>query len=429
VKTRVIKFGGTSVTGGDRIDTIAAVVRRTLDTHRPIVVVSAFAKVTTLLEQAASSAVLGTHSETYDVLRAVHADAVASMTESSAELRASVDELLRECLAHLEAIAEEQKCSPQRLDEILAFGERLSSMIISVGLTERGIATHTVDAGDLIVTDAHHGDARADLKATRDRLQVMATRWIDVPIVTGFLGATPSGVRTTLGREGSDYSASIVAWALQADDVEIWTDVDGVMTADPRVVSDAHPLRHLTYDELFELASWGAKVVHPKTVRPLRELAIPLTIRNTLSPGDQGTRVGPNEDEGERRGRLGVVQLTSNTIDATDDGGHHLLPEEMTAVLDQMPSPYSVVTAVGDLHDPGAPGTLDGLCERMTEVGVTVHEVIEGSSKRSISYVVALSDGDAVVRMVHDALFPSVGGQVAAPSDNPTSIHSDALHA
>jgi aspartate kinase len=429
VKTRVIKFGGTSVTGGDRIDTIAAVVRRTLETHRPIVVVSAFAKVTILLEQAASAAVRGTHAEAYGVVRGVHADAIRSMTESSAELRASVDELLGECLAHLDLIAEEHTCSPRTLDEILAFGERLSSMIISAALIERGIATHTVDAGDLIITDGHHGDARADLEATRDRLQVMAPRWIDVPIVTGFLGATPSGVRTTLGREGSDYSAAILAWGVHADDVEIWTDVDGVMTSDPRLVSDAHPLRHLTYDELFELSSWGAKVVHPKTVRPLRELGIPLTIRNTLSPSDQGTRVGPSEGEGDQPAQLGVVQLTSDTLDATDNGGRHLLPEDMIALLDEVPTPYSVVTAIGDLHAPGARGRLNGLSESMKGLGVTVHAVLVGSSNRSISYVVDLSAGDAVVRIVHDTLFPGESGAGTSLPANAATIHSDALHA
>jgi len=158
-------------------------------------------------------------------------------------------------------------------------------------------------------------------------------------------------------------------------------------------------------------------------------LGIPLTIRNTLSPSDQGTRVGPSEGEGDQPAQLGVVQLTSDTLDATDNGGRHLLPEDMIALLDEVPTPYSVVTAIGDLHAPGARGRLNGLSESMKGLGVTVHAVLVGSSNRSISYVVDLSAGDAVVRIVHDTLFPGESGAGTSLPANAATIHSDALHA
>ena len=292
-RPRVIKFGGTSVTRGDRIDTIAAVVSDRFRTSRPVVVVSAFAQVTTLLERAALAARSGEHGEVFGQIRAIHDAAVRSMTDSASTVSATVGHLLTECAHLLDRIASVGECSPETLDEILAFGERLSSTIITYGLVGRGVAACAIDAADLMVTDANCSDARADLEATRRRLHAVLPAQPAVPIVTGFIGATPAGVRTTLGREGSDYSAAVLAWGLRAEAVEIWTDVDGIMTADPRVVTDARPLRHLTYDELLELTSWGAKVIHPKTVRPLRDLGIVLTVRNTLAPEDPGTRVGP----------------------------------------------------------------------------------------------------------------------------------------
>jgi len=319
-RPRVIKFGGTSVTGGDRIDTIAEVITDRLTTSQPVVVVSAFANVTTLLERAALAALDGTHERVLSQLRAIHEAAVRSMTNGAPDLGARVDDLLTGCRHRLDSVASAGACSPETLDEVLAFGERLSSSIITGGLVSRGLAVRALDAAGLVVTDANFGDARADLEATRRRLDLLcpatsgAARTPPVPIVTGYIGATPDGARTTLGREGSDYSAAVLAWGLRAEAVEIWTDVDGIMTADPRVVADARPLRDLTYAELLELTSWGAKVVHPKTVRPLRELGIGLTIRNTLSPSDPGTHIGPTGRRPERHGVFGVTRIDSDEL-------------------------------------------------------------------------------------------------------------------
>lgn len=435
----VIKFGGTSVTGGDRIDTIAEVITDRFRTSRPVIVVSAFARVTTLLEAATLAARSGAHEGVFMQLRTIHEDAVKSMTDASPHLCATVDTLLTECGRRLDGIASEGECSTERLDEILAFGERLSSAIITRGLLARGIAAHAVDAAGVVVTDANFGDARADLEATRRHLGALLPPVSEVAaapavaIVTGFIGATPEGVRTTLGREGSDYSAAVLAWGLFAEAVEIWTDVDGIMTADPRVVPEARPLRDLTYEELLELTSWGAKVVHPKTVRPLRDRGIVLTIRNTLSPDDPGTQVGPDGRRRERRGPLGVTCIDSVTFlaMATHVGATEFEEEQRAALatLREFDGPCSVVTVVGEGAVPGASGTPHHLLDVFASEGVTVHAVAEGASGRSISYVVHPDDGDVAVRVAHRALFDGGDAPVAERTTTHDRREVEGVHA
>jgi len=408
----VIKFGGTSVTGGDRIDTIVDVVRSRVRSSRPILVVSAFAQVTTLLEQAAFSARDGEVSDAVGRLRGIHEAAVRDMTGSSEEIGAVVDELLRDCEERIARIASEAACSARMLDDVLSYGERLSSVIIAAGLVQRGIDAVRVDAADVIVTDANHGDARADLDATRDRVIAALPTFPVVPVVTGFLGATESGVRTTLGREGSDYSAAVIAWAVEADSVEIWTDVDGVMTADPRIVSDARPLRYLSYAELFELSSWGAKVVHPKTVRPLEERSITLSIRNTTAPSDPGTRVGREEPTRGRSIPLGVAHLDVDALRTPGRGepSTELTRHELSGLLEQLDRidhPTAIVSVVGLPDGAGAP-TASALAEHARREGIDVHGISESPSGHVVSIAVDVRASDATVRVLHEAVFVPV---------------------
>lgn len=409
--TRVIKFGGTSVTGGDRIDTIESVVRERLESKRPVLVVSAFAHITTLLETTALAACTGTHHAGFADLRAVHLDAIESMTRSAPTSSLVVELLLAECFDCLEAISAAGVCSAADMDEVLSFGERLSSSIIAEGLVVRGIDATPVDAAALVVTDDAFGHARADLAATRRQAEAVLPGASTVPVITGFIGATPNRARTTLGREGSDYSAAVLGWALDADEVEIWTDVDGVKTADPRVVDDVLSLRHLSYDALYELANRGAKVVHPNTLRPLRERAIPLSIRNTLSRHAPGTRVG-----GEARASdfipswLGVTQMPSRTVlDGRPlDGG--------LEGLDQVDTPFVLVTAIRNIDSASSDGQPDAepitaahLADALLDTGVAVLNrpggSVSGSTASSISFAVAPQDGDAAVRALHGRLF------------------------
>src|SRR6202041_4171554 len=175
-------------------------------------------------------------------------------------------------------------------------GERLSAPLVAAALQECGVETEAIEATELIVTDGYHGAAEPAIDRTRERCEVRLRPLLQkgiVPVVTGFIGATPEGVLTTLGRGGSDYSATILGAALDADEVIIWTDVDGLMTADPRVVDGACTIPEISYREAAELARFGAKVLHPKTLRALTQCRVPLWIRNTFKPHSPGTRITP----------------------------------------------------------------------------------------------------------------------------------------
>jgi bifunctional aspartokinase / homoserine dehydrogenase 1 len=179
-------------------------------------------------------------------------------------------------------------------DSISSLGERLSASLVAAALTECGVRSEAIEATQLVVTDRCHGSADPLMGPTRERcasrLRPPLERGV-VPVVTGFIGATQEGVLTTLGRGGSDYSATILGAALDADEVIIWTDVDGLMTADPRLVPDATTIDEISYREAAELAHFGAKVLHPKTMSPVTQRGIPLRIRNTFTPERRGTRV------------------------------------------------------------------------------------------------------------------------------------------
>jgi aspartate kinase len=189
-----------------------------------------------------------------------------------------------------------RELTPRARDSIASLGERLSVPLVAAGLQQSGVASEPIEATEVVVTDSYHGAADPLMDMTRKRCHARLLPLLQqgvVPVVTGFIGATPEGVLTTLGRGGSDYSATILGAALDADEVLIWTDVDGLLTADPRLVPGASTIREISYREAAELAHFGAKVLHPKTVRALMQCGIPLWIRNTFAPERPGTKITP----------------------------------------------------------------------------------------------------------------------------------------
>ncbi len=454
---RVLKFGGTSVTGASRVDVIGRVVRDRLERTSPVVVVSAMSGVTELLRRASE---LATRGEAGDILReleAKHRDAVASVTGGRPEVAEAVDRLLAEANRLMQGIELVGECSPRTLDQVLSLGERLSMYLIAGGLNARGIPARPVDAADVVVTDDRYVEAEVDFPATETK--ALAALALDgrVPVVTGFLGATKNGDRTTLGKGGSDYSAAVVGWALRADEVEIWTDVPGVMTADPRVVPDARPLRHLGFSEVLELSHWGAKVVHPKTVRPCRDRGIPLSIRNTLSPDDPGTLVTPRAPAstmGPIRGiasidKVGLLQLngvghgtesiTSRFVSALDQAQATVLllsqgcsersvcvaltSQTVRPALRAVEKEFELERRVGLIDDPtleeecaivavvgegmkDQPGIAGKVFGVLGEKGISIRAIAQGSSELNISFVVRREDAHDAVRAIHAAFFP-----------------------
>jgi len=298
-----MKFGGTSVADADAIGRLAAIVERRVKSdaadRAPVVVVSALAGVTDRLIAAASLAETGDADRASASLGQLidrHVTLASAVTggEPLAELLTAVREEFAAASSLLRALAVLREVSPRSLDALVAAGELASSRIVAAALNARGIAAVWADARELLVTDAQYTSASPDMDETgrrvRERL-VPIRRSGRVCVLGGFIGSTPQGVTTTLGRGGSDYSAAIFGACLDVDEIQIWTDVDGMLTADPRVVS--HPLlvRRLTFAEASELAYFGAKVLHPSTILPAVAKNIPVRILNSRRPDVVGTLI------------------------------------------------------------------------------------------------------------------------------------------
>jgi aspartate kinase len=189
------------------------------------------------------------------------------------------------------------EASPRALDAVASLGERMSLRLLAAIVKDSGIKSQAIESTEFVVTNGHYQNAHPDFVATTEKTRAILNPVLDegiIPITTGFIGATPEGTVTTLGRGGSDYSAAIIGKVLPADDVWIWTDVDGVMTTDPRIVKEAQTLPEISYGEIAELAYYGAKVLHPKTIRPVVDAGIGLRICNTFNPSHDGTRLKAN---------------------------------------------------------------------------------------------------------------------------------------
>jgi aspartate kinase len=280
----VLKFGGTSVGDATRIRTVFSIVRDRL-ARRPVVVVSAFSQVTDYLFQLARDAVKGKHDLTW--LRERH---LAVIRDLDVE-RDLVDTHLRELSDWLRGIALVGELTPRSLDSVASFGERMSSTIIAAYFSKRGLPARAVAAYEIgLLTDSRYGRAKP-LPDIDSVLSVALREMAEVPIVTGYIAKDQEGNITTLGRNGSDYTASILGRAVRAEEIQIWTDVDGVMTGDPRLVTEALPLREITFDEAAELAYYGASVLHPSTIEPATECNIPVRVLNTHDPQSPGTLI------------------------------------------------------------------------------------------------------------------------------------------
>jgi len=293
-----MKFGGTSVEDASAIDRVASIVKSRLD-EQPFVVVSAMAKVTDQLLAMADAAGRGNREKALDicrVLRERHYLTAGELlgtglhTDLHNDLGAEFDSL-DELLRGISAVGE---LTPRTSDYVVSFGERLSSMIVVPAFLARDIPAALVDPRKVIVTDTQHGRAVPQVEGTNERLQDHVQPLIDkqrVPIMGGFVGATREGVTTTIGRGGSDFSAALVGAGMNAARIEIWTDVDGMKTTDPRICPDARRIKLISFEEAAELAYFGAKVLHPATVLPAVEKNIPVLVLNSRNPSNEGTRI------------------------------------------------------------------------------------------------------------------------------------------
>ncbi len=372
----VIKFGGTSVGSPLALTNAAEIVRRAKkDWRRVAVVVSALGGVTNLLLDGAAAAGSGDKTKAGRCVEAVRHQHNAAIQDGAlnGKVRTAVEGCLRELESLYHAVSVLREVSPRALDAIASLGERMSIHIVAGYLARAGLESVPVEASGFLITDAKFQNA----SPLMDEVSARGRRVLDpifrrkaVPVITGFLGATREGVITTLGRGGSDYSAAIIGAALDADEVWIYTDVDGVMTADPRQVPEARSLPSLSYREISEMAYYGAKVVHPKTIRPCVERNIPLRIKNTFHPDHPGTAI------------VADGRKTNRVIKA------------VTAIRDQ-----TMVTVQGG-GMMGVPGIAARTFATVARLGVSVTLITQASSEQSICFSVPTASG----KTVHSAL-------------------------
>ena len=293
----VMKFGGTSVESAAAIERVAGIVKAR-EARRPVVVVSAMGKTTNKLLAIAAAAIAGKRGEyiaqLHD-LRDFHsreARQVAALGER-AELDRFLDEHFQELTELVKGLAVLGELTPRSIDAISSYGERLSSYIVTLGFRHFGLKAEHVDARDVMVTDKRHTQAAPTFPETNKRLAAavppLAGR--GVVVMGGFIGSTEEGVTTTLGRGGSDFTASIVGAGIGAEEIQIWTDVDGMLTCDPTILPGGHRVKTISFAEAAELAYFGAKVLHPATVVPAMEKNIPVLILNSRRPEVDGTRI------------------------------------------------------------------------------------------------------------------------------------------
>jgi aspartate kinase len=321
-----MKFGGTSVEDAAAIDRIAGIVKGRLS-ERPYVVVSAMSKVTDTLLAMAAAAGKGERDKALDLCHQVrerHFNTAGELletglfTELHSELHSEF-EALEQLLRGISAVGE---LTPRTSDYVVSFGERLSSIIITAAFVARDVPATLLDARQIIITDGQHGRAIPQVDEINHQLQAHAKPLIDdgrVPIMGGFIGSTREGITTTIGRGGSDFSAALAGAGLNAERIEIWTDVDGMKTTDPRICPNAHRIKVISFDEAAELAYFGAKVLHPATVLPAVEKNIPVLVLNSRNPENEGTRIVARTPQKSKslfkaiaaKGRITIIEIVA----------------------------------------------------------------------------------------------------------------------
>jgi aspartate kinase len=352
----VLKFGGTSVADAERILGVAAIVKARV-ASRPVVVVSALAGVTDLLVRAVASARAGDREGIEPLLSDLarrHRWAISGAVEPAAarhDLTLQIDGMLEDLRQLLRSVRLLGEGTPRASDTLLAFGELMSSRIVAAALRASGLPSRWVDPRDLVVTDDRHGAATADVEATgvcARALLLPALDDGDVPVVGGFVGATREGHTTTLGRGGSDTSAAVIGAALSASEIQIWTDVDGILSADPRVCPEARVRERVAFAEAAELAFYGAKVLHPAAIAPAVARGIPVRVLNSLWPQGTGTVVVAEPGAGAAplvavasRGGASLVRLRSRRMRV--DAG--FLPQALAALEAEGVVPDLVVSS------------------------------------------------------------------------------------
>lgn len=464
---QVLKFGGTSVGNAANINKVIAITQQKMATKTVVLVVSALGGTTDKLIEAGRTAAAG--NEDYKNMVAAiedrHLTAVQGLLPSAeqADVLNMVKTRCREIESICSGIFLLGELTPRALDKLMSFGEVLSSQIISAALTARGIENVYADSQQLIQTNSNFGNAQVNFETTDKNIAAFVkNNPSKLYVAPGFIAATKDGVTTTLGRGGSDYTAAIFAAALNVSALEIWTDVSGMMTADPRIVSNARIIPNVSYQVAMELSHFGAKVIYPPTIQPVKAKSIPTWIKNTFVPDDYGTLI--EEKSGstdivngissigkiallllEGSGMVGIPGFSArlfsalasqkiNVILITQSSSEHSIcvaidEANLNAAKEAVDSEFSVeialqkieplasetnlaiVALVGDNmeHHPGISGRMFGA---LGKNGINIRAIAQGSSEKNISAVISSADVKKAVNVLHEEFFENISKQV-----------------
>jgi aspartokinase/homoserine dehydrogenase 1 len=465
---QVLKFGGTSVANAENINKVIAIVKETLKKNNSIVVVSALGGITDLLLDAAALAADGdeTYREMLTITEQRHLEAVKQLipVANQSHLLSIVKQGCNEIEDICNGIYLLGELTSRSKDRISSYGEWLSSQIIAAKFEADDINNIWKDSRELIVTDSTFSAAEVDFDETNKRIrQFFSSQDSSLFILPGFIAADKNGITTTLGRGGSDYTAAIVASALNADALEIWTDVSGMMTADPRLTSNARIIPHISYQEAMELSHFGAKVIYPPTIQPVMSKNIPVWIKNTFAPDDEGTLIesvatkNGNIVRGissinnvvlislEGSGMIGipgfskrlfealsnekinVILITQSSsehsicvgIDATSSAKAKLVVDAAFSneIALQKVEPLkieedlSIVALVGE-NMKSHPGISGRMFSAMGRNGVNIRAIAQGSSEKNISAVISTRDVRKAINVLHEEFFETTYKQV-----------------
>ncbi|HOV98281.1 MAG TPA: aspartate kinase, monofunctional class [Bacteroidota bacterium] len=456
-----MKFGGTSVGSIEAIDQATSIIVEASQQWDAVaVIVSAMSGVTDSLIQGAETAASGddhTYKQIAESLIQKHNEVIEALTLSGEQkaLKALVKNFMDEFSELCHGIMLLEEVTPRALDTIVSFGERMNAPIISAVLRKKGIRSKAVPALELIVTDSTYQNAVPQMEETRTKTRAVLLPLLEekiVPVITGFIGATPKGNVTTLGRGGSDYSAAIIGTCLDSTEVWIWTDVDGVMTTDPRIVKDARVIPVLSASEISELAYFGAKVLHPRTIWPVIERNIPLWVKNTFNPKFPGTKIvkGSDSTNGgvkavtvirnlslvtvEGHGMMGVPGIAARTFSAVARQKANVLmisqasseqsicfivpTQTVPNVVKALEEEFAIELRRGDINRVWnldnvvivtvvgtglrrTPGLAAKIFGALGDAQINIIAIAQGSSEYSISVVISSKHADTAVREIH----------------------------
>lgn len=458
---KVLKFGGTSMANADNIQKVIAILLDRSSSDRLLVVVSAMSGVTDHLLKMASMAANADESYTKEAetLTLQHLTAVRDLLpiQQQSAVLSKIKQQCNELDALLDGVYRLKELSARTQDKIVSFGELLSSIILSAKVQSLDIDQQWIDSRELIITDAQHTHASVDFILTNEKIQDHFNTHIhQLYVAPGFIASSVSGQTTTLGRGGSDYSAAIYAAALEADVLEIWTDVSGMMTADPRLVSNAKPIAQISYQEAMELSHFGAKIIYPPTIQPVMHKRIPVWLKNTFDPEAYGTLIENHTISSEDFIR-GISSINSISLLSLEGSGMVGIPgfskrlfealanEKINVILiTQSSSEHSICVAVNEADTlkakraidaafhveiisgkveplivetnlsilalvgeqmkshPGISGKMFGSLGRN---GINVRAIAQGSSEKNISAVIASKDVKKAINVLHETFF------------------------